>query len=325
VQITVLSGGVGGARFLTGLRAVVDPEADPITVIGNTADDVWMFGLRICPDLDTVMYTLGGGIDDERGWGREGETWNAKEELAAYEVEPSWFGLGDRDLATHLVRTQMLNAGYRLSEVTAALCDRWKPGVTLLPMTDDRVETHVVIADEAGGRRAVHFQEYWVRLHAPEAFEVRPVGIDDASPGPGVLDAIAEADVVVIPPSNPVVSVGTILGVAGIADAVRETSAVVVGVSPIIGGAPVRGMADRLLPVIGVDVAADAVGRHYGARSSGGLLDGWLVDLVDAATVAGLEDAGLPTRAIPLFMRDREATSALAKATLGFAAELRAR
>jgi LPPG:FO 2-phospho-L-lactate transferase len=325
MRITVLSGGVGGARFLIGLRAVVDPASDPITVIGNTADDVWMFGLRICPDLDTVMYTLGGGIDDERGWGRDHETWNAKDELAAYGVEPSWFGLGDRDIATHLVRTQMLNAGYSLSDVTAALCDRWKPGVTLLPMTDDRVETHVVIADDAadGGRRAVHFQEYWVRLHAPEAYDVRPVGIDDATPAPGVLDAISSADVLIIPPSNPVVSVGTILGVPGVAEAVRATSAAVVGVSPIIGGAPVRGMADRLLPVIGVNVTAEAVGRHYGPRATGGLLDGWLVDVVDQGAVAGLEAEGLPTRAVPLYMRDREATSAIAKATLALAAELR--
>jgi LPPG:FO 2-phospho-L-lactate transferase len=322
MRYTVLSGGVGGARFLTGLCAVVDPAADPITVIGNTADDVWMFGLRICPDLDTVMYTLGGGIDDERGWGREDETWNAKEELATYGVEPSWFGLGDRDIATHLVRTQMLNAGYSLTDVTAALCERWKPGVTLLPMTDDRVETHVTIADDEGGRRAVHFQEYWVRLHAPEAFDVRAVGIDAATPAPGVLEAISAADVVVIPPSNPVVSVGTILGVSGIADAVRTTSAVVVGVSPIIGGAPVRGMADRLLPVIGVDVSAEAVGRHYGSRPHGGLLDGWLVDLVDDVAVDRLEADGLTTRAVPLYMSDGEATSALAKATLDLAAEL---
>jgi LPPG:FO 2-phospho-L-lactate transferase len=327
MRITVLSGGVGGARFLLGLRAVVDSEADPITVIGNTADDVWMFGLRICPDLDTVMYTLGGGIDDERGWGREHETWNAKEELAAYGVEPRWFGLGDRDLATHLVRTQMLNAGYPLSDVTAALCERWKPGVRLLPMTDDRVETHVVVADDGaeGGRRAVHFQEYWVRMHAPEAYAVRPVGIDDAAAAPGVLDAIASADILVIPPSNPVVSVGTILGVPGVADAVRATPAVVVGVSPIIGGAPVRGMADRLLPVIGVDVSAEAVGRHYGPRRDGGLLDGWLVDTVDADAAGRLAADGLPTHAVPLYMRDREATSALAKATLELAAELRGR
>ena len=143
MHITVLSGGIGGARFLTGLRDVVRPDHDTISVIGNTADDVWMFGLRICPDLDTVMYTLGDGIDHERGWGRQQETWNAKEELAAYGVEPSWFGLGDRDIATHIVRTQMLNAGYPLSAVTAALCERWQPGVDLLPMTDDRVETHV--------------------------------------------------------------------------------------------------------------------------------------------------------------------------------------
>jgi LPPG:FO 2-phospho-L-lactate transferase len=327
VRITVLSGGVGGARFLTGLRAVVDPTTDPITVIGNTADDVWMFGLRICPDLDTVMYTLGGGIDDDRGWGRDHETWQAKEELAAYGVEPSWFGLGDRDLATHIVRTQMLNAGYPLSAVTEALCERWRPGVTLIPMTDDRVETHVVVDDPQaeGGRRAVHFQEYWVRLRAPVARAVTPIGIEDARPAPGVLEAIESADLLVIPPSNPVVSVGTILGVTGVADAVRATDAVVVGVSPIIRGAPVRGMADRLLPVIDVDVSAEAVGRHYAARARGGLIDGWLVDIADAAAVEPLEAEGLACRAAPLYMTDREATSALAKATMELAADLERR
>jgi LPPG:FO 2-phospho-L-lactate transferase len=323
MRITVLSGGVGGARFLTGLRSVVD-AADEIAVIGNTADDVWMFGLRICPDLDTVMYTLGDGIDSERGWGRQHETWNAKEELAAYGVEPTWFGLGDRDIATHLVRTQMLAAGYPLSQVTEALCERWKPGVRLLPMTDDRVETHVVIDDPStdGGRRAVHFQEYWVRLHAPLAHEVVPVGASDAKPGPGVLDAVAEADVVIIPPSNPVVSVGTILAVPGIADAVRATAATVVGVSPIIGGAAVRGMADMLLPVIDVAVSASGVGLHYGARSGGGLLDGWLVDTADAPTIDALVAAGLAVRAVPLYMSDPETTAALARATLDLAIEL---
>ena len=137
-------------------------------MVANTADDIWLHGLKVCPDLDTVMYTLGGGIDTERGWGRTEETWHAKEELAAYGVEPTWFGLGDRDLATHLVRTQMLEAGYPLSAVTEALCRRWQPGVRLLPMTDDRVETHIAIDDDAepSGRRVVHFQEYWVRLHA---------------------------------------------------------------------------------------------------------------------------------------------------------------
>ena len=158
-----------------------------MTVIANTADDIWLHGLKICPDLDTVMYTLGDGIDAERGWGRRDETWSTKEELAAYGVEPTWFGLGDRDLATHLVRTQMLDAGFPLSEVTEALCRRWQPGVRLLPMTDDRVETHIAIADpdSPSGRRVVHFQEYWVRLHAEVPAEaVLVVGQDDSSPRP---------------------------------------------------------------------------------------------------------------------------------------------
>ncbi|MFY9914549.1 MAG: 2-phospho-L-lactate transferase [Nocardioidaceae bacterium] len=327
MRLTVLSGGIGGARFLSGLLDALpgEPGNHTITVIGNTADDIWMFGLKICPDLDTVMYTLGNGIDRERGWGRQRETWNAKSELAAYGVEPTWFGLGDRDLATHIVRSQMLGAGYSLSEVTAALCARWQPGVTLLPMSDDRVETHVVIdADPADpeaqhGRKAVHFQEYWVRLHAPAAYAVIPVGAEQSTPAPGVLEAIEQADVVILPPSNPVVSVGTILAVPGIADAVRATSAPVVGVSPIIGGSPVRGMADKLLPVIGVEVTARAVGEHYGARAHGGLLDGWLVDEADAADVPVLEQTGLRVAARPLYMSDPDATRTLARDTLALA------
>src|SRR5262245_55725442 len=174
MRIVSLAGGIGGARFLRGLRAAA-PDAE-ITVIGNTGDDITLFGLRVCPDLDTVMYTLGGGINEEQGWGRAGESHTVKNELAAYGVEPQWFGLGDKDFATHIVRTQMLGAGYPLSAVTEALCARWQPGVRLLPMTDDRVETHVLIdtADLAEGpqedggesRKAVHFQEYWVRLRA---------------------------------------------------------------------------------------------------------------------------------------------------------------
>ena len=225
-KISVLSGGMGGATFVRGLLHGIRSGALPgvtadaaVTVVANTADDLWVHGLKVCPDLDTVMYTLGDGIDPGRGWGRRDETWSTKEELAAYGVEPTWFGLGDRDIATHLVRTQMLDAGYPLSAVTAALCRRWQPGVRLLPMTDDRVETHIAIADadEPSGRRVVHFQEYWVRLRAQVPAEaVLVVGQDDSTPGPGVLEAIAEADLVVLPPSNPVVSVGTILGVPGI-------------------------------------------------------------------------------------------------------------
>ncbi len=324
-SITVLSGGVGGARFLQGLLRLVGDEAE-VTVVANTADDIWLHGLKVCPDLDTVMYTLGGGIDAVRGWGRTDESWHAKEELAAYGVEPSWFGLGDRDLATHLVRTQMLEAGYPLSAVTTALCERWRPGVRLLPMTDDRVETHIVVddADEPSGRRAVHFQEYWVRLHAEvPAHAVVPVGLEASTPGPGVLEAITRADVVLLPPSNPVVSVGTILGVPGVREAVRTTRAPVVGLSPVVAGSHVRGMAAQLLAAIGVEVGAAAVAGHYGARSRGGVVDGWLVDTSDAGEVAQVTDAGIACRSVPLMMTDVDATAAMARAALDLAAQVR--
>jgi LPPG:FO 2-phospho-L-lactate transferase len=324
-RVTVLSGGVGGARFLQGvLRLVERTGADTrVTVIANTADDIWVHGLKVCPDLDTVMYTLGNGIDTERGWGRTEETWNAKDELAAYGVEPTWFGLGDRDIGTHLVRTQMLEAGYPLSAVTAALCQRWLSpvfggSVELLPMTDDRVETHVVIDDpESGERRAVHFQEYWIRHQASvPAYAVVPIGIEDAKPGPGVLEALGDADVVLVPPSNPVVSVGTILGVPGLRDALTETKAPVVGVSGIIGEDHVRGMARQLLGVIGVEVSAAGVAEHYGAREHGGVLDGWLVDTSDAASVERITATGLRCRAVPLWMTDHDATADMVAAAL---------
>ncbi|WP_371497366.1 2-phospho-L-lactate transferase [Kitasatospora sp. NBC_00374] len=319
MRIVALAGGIGGARFLRGLKEAVAP-GDEITVIGNTGDDIHLFGLKVCPDLDTVMYTLGGGIHEEQGWGRADETWSVKEELKAYGVGPDWFGLGDRDFATHIVRTQMLAAGYPLSAVTEALCDRWQPGVRLIPMSDDRVETHVRITDEAGSR-AVHFQEYWVRLHAAVAAEaIVPVGADTAKPAPGVLEAIAAADVILLPPSNPVVSIGTILAVPGIRQAVAAAAAPVVGLSPIIGGAPVRGMADKVLAAVGVESTAEAVARHYGP----GLLDGWLVDTADRAAVTGVEEAGIPCRAVPLLMTDVAATAEMARAALALAEEVRA-
>ncbi|MFI9784925.1 2-phospho-L-lactate transferase [Kitasatospora sp. NPDC051984] len=321
MRITALAGGIGGARFLRGLRAAVSPT-DEITVIGNTGDDIHLYGLKVCPDLDTVMYTLGEGIHEEQGWGRRDETWSIKEEMKAYGVGPEWFGLGDRDFATHIVRTQMLGAGYPLSAVTEALCDRWQPGVRLLPMSDDRVETHVRITD-ADGPRVVHFQEYWVRLHAAvEAEAIIPVGADTAKPAPGVLEAIAGADLVVLPPSNPVVSIGTILAVPGIRQAVAGAKAPVVGLSPIIGGAPVRGMADKVLAAVGVETSAAAVARHYGSRGNGGLLDGWLVDSSDAAAVAEVEAAGIACRAVPLLMTDVDATAEMARAALQLAAEV---
>jgi LPPG:FO 2-phospho-L-lactate transferase len=326
-SITVLSGGVGGARFLQGLLHLLDREyagEGTVTVVANTADDIWVHGLKVCPDLDTVMYTLGGGIDAERGWGRTGETWHAMEELAAYGVQPDWFGLGDRDLATHLVRTQMLEAGYPLSAVTEALCQRWAPGVRLLPMTDDRVETHVVVDDpeEPSGRRAVHFQEYWVRLRAEvPARAVVPVGMEQSTPGPGVLEAIADADLVILPPSNPVVSVGTILGVPGVREAVRTTPAPVVGLSPVVAGTHVRGMAAQMLAAIDVEVSAAGVAGHYGSRAAGGVLDGWLVDTVDAQEVDEVRTGGVACRAVPLMMTDLDATAAMAQAAFTLATE----
>jgi LPPG:FO 2-phospho-L-lactate transferase len=320
MRIVALAGGIGGARFLRGLRKAA-PEAD-ITVIGNTGDDIHLFGLKVCPDLDTVMYTLGGGIHVEQGWGRADETFTVKDELAAYGVGPEWFGLGDRDFATHIVRTQMMGAGYPLSAVTEALCARWQPGIRLLPMTDDRVETHVAITDpETGERKAVHFQEYWVRLRARvDAHAVVPVGADAAKPAPGVLQAIGEADVVLFPPSNPVVSIGTILAVPGIREAIADAGVPVVGLSPILGGAPVRGMADKVLAAVGVESTAAAVAAHYGS----GLLDGWLVDTVDAGVVAVVEAAGIRCRAVPLMMTDVQATAAMAREALSLAEEVRA-
>jgi LPPG:FO 2-phospho-L-lactate transferase len=323
VRITTLAGGIGAARFLRGLLHHLGRdrpgESHEVTVIGNTADDITLFGLRVCPDLDTVMYTLGGGIHEEQGWGRADETFTVRDELAAYEVPPDWFTLGDRDVATHIVRTQMLRSGWALSDVTAALCARWQPGVRLLPMSDDPVETHVVLSDDEG-QRAVHFQEWWVRLHAgvpAESFVF--LGAAEATPAPGVLDALADADVVLLPPSNPVVSIGAILQVPGIREAVVASSAPVVGVSPIVGGAPVRGMADACLTAIGVETSAAAVAQHYGARIAGGLLDGWLVSEEDGA-VPG--PAGIRQRPRPLLMTDLDATADLAGAALGLALEL---
>jgi LPPG:FO 2-phospho-L-lactate transferase len=311
MRIVVLAGGIGGARFLVGVRAYAREVGAEVTAVVNVGDDASMHGLRICPDLDSVMYTLGGGADPERGWGRVGETWTVKGELAAYGAEPTWFGLGDKDIATHLVRSTMLTAGYPLSAVTEALCDRWRPGVRLLPATDDRLETHAVVELD-GEQKAIHFQEWWVR-HRGELPTARFVfvGAESAKPAPGVLDALAAADVVLMAPSNPVVSIAPILAVPGLRDAVATAAAPVVGISPIIGGVPVRGMADKCLAIVGADCTAAGVGRLYGAD----LLDGWLVDTTDE----GADVAGVAVRAVPLWMTDEQATAAMVRAAMELA------
>lgn len=310
MHVVVLAGGIGGARFLRGVRHHVHRTGGgAVTAIVNTGDDISLHGLRVCPDLDSVMYGLGGGADSERGWGRADERWTVREELAAYGAQPDWFSLGDRDLATHLIRSAMLAAGQSLSEVTQALCQRWQPGVRLLPATDDRLETHVVTD---GGD--LHFQEWWVRHRAGlPARQFRYVGADAAKPAPGVTEALAEADAVLLAPSNPVVSIAPILAVPGMRDAVRAAPGPVAGVSPIIGGAPVRGMADTCLAAIGVECSASGVGGYYGARRDAGLLDRWLADAdADRAT----DVPGVAVRAVPLWMTDDEATAAMVAAAL---------
>src|SRR5450631_3465672 len=325
MRITALAGGVGAARHLRGLLAHLSRTptlADAsVTVIGNTGDDINLFGLRVCPDLDTVMYTLGGAVHEEQGWGRANETHAVQGELAAYGAQPQWFGLGDLDFGTHIARSQWLGQGLSLSEVTARLCSRWglpDRGVRLLPMTDSPVETHVIIGgQEQTPQRAVHFQEWWVRMGAAvPAHKFVAVGMDRAAAAPGVLDAIREADIILLPPSNPVVSIGIILGVPGVRDALRGSAAPVVGVSPLIGGAPVRGHADACLSAIGVDSTTQAVAGLYAD-----FLDGWLIDDADAPALGFEPRLEVQTR--PLWMHDIETAADIAGAAVELALKLR--
>ncbi len=329
VKVTVLAGGVGGARFLRGLRTHLRsryPNGDggstaEITAVVNTGDDMWLTGLRVCPDLDSIMYTLGGANDDERGWGRTGESERVSAELTAYGIGWPWFTLGDLDLGTHIARSSFLRDGLTLTEATARLAERWNPGVRLLPMSDQPVETHVDIMVD-GRRRIVHFEEWWVKYRATvPAQRFIQVGVDTAKPTREVLHAIEQADVILLAPSNPVVSIGTILGVNGVRSALRAARAPIVGVSPIIAGAAVRGMADACLTAIGVETTAAAVAKHYGSRqrSGSGLLDAWLVDETDAASAPVLDAAGIRTSVVPLWMRDTTTSAQLAADALAAA------
>ncbi|MGC3994676.1 MAG: 2-phospho-L-lactate transferase [Propionicimonas sp.] len=311
-RIVVLSGGVGGARFIRGLLAHLTGADAAVTVVVNTGDDLWLHGLRICPDLDTLVYTLGGGIDEERGWGRRDEHYVVAEELSAYGAGGEWFTLGDRDLATHIVRTAMLRDGRPLSEVARVLAARWGVAAAVLAMSDQEVETWIELAEPTpDGEVLIDFESWWVKYRAGlRARRFVQKGVEHAFPAPGVLDAIGTADLILFPPSNPVVSIGTILGVPGIADAIRSASAPVVGVSPIIGDGPVRGMAGECLHALGVPVSAAGVAGWY--RRTHEVLDAWLVDESDAGQLDELRGLGLVAEAVPLWMRDPATTEALA-------------
>ena len=309
MKVTALAGGVGAGKFLRGLVRAVDP-AD-VTVVVNTADDIRLHGLHVSPDLDSVTYWLAGVADRERGWGRSGETWRATQELRRLGAEGAWFGLGDLDLATHLARTGMLDSGAALTEATARIVGGFGVGVRILPMSDDRVETRVEVL--SGGRREdLHFQEYWVeRGAADEVKAVRYEGAERARPAPGVLDAIRSAEAIVFPPSNPVASIGPILAVPGVREALAERRSRAVGVSGIVGGAPLAGMADKLLPVAGVEVSAAGVAELY--RD---LLSGWVIDRADEHLAGRVEGLGLRVLVTDTIMSSDRAAQAVARAAL---------
>jgi LPPG:FO 2-phospho-L-lactate transferase len=310
MRVTALAGGVGAGKFLRGLVRAVAPEA--VTVIGNTGDDITMHGLHVSPDLDSVTYWLGDVFDRERGWGRRAETFRATEELRSFDPEQAWFNLGDLDLATHLYRTNLLAAGETLTSATAAIARRFGVAPRILPMSDDPVTTRIsVVAD--GEELDLHFQEYWVRRGGrDEVKAVRYEGAERSRPAPGVLEALADADAIVLCPSNPVASLGPIIAVPGIRDTIGARRTDVVGVSGIVAGAPLAGMADRLMPTAGAEVTAAGAAECYR-----GLLGAWVVDDLDRALIPRIEATGLRVGATDSIMNDDGKAEALARFALG--------
>src|SRR5262245_14024642 len=310
MKVAALAGGIGAGKFLRGLARIVPGE--DLTVIVNVADDVVVHGLHVSPDPDSVTYWLGDVFDRERGWGRRNETFRANEALAAFDGDRSWFGLGDLDLGTHLFRTGLLAEGLPLSAITGRIGARFGVGARLLPASDDRIETRIDCVGADGARLDLHFQEYWVRRGGrDDVTGVRYQGAADAAPAPGVLGAIAGADAVVVCPSNPVVSIGPILAVPGVRAAVVARRSTVTGVSGIVGGAPVAGMADRLMPAVGIDVSAAGVAASYKD-----FLGAWLIDDVDAGAVGDVEALGIRCGATDTIMVDDERAEAVARSAL---------
>jgi LPPG:FO 2-phospho-L-lactate transferase len=313
MKVCALAGGVGGAKLAAGLQDVL-PAGD-LAVVVNTADDFDLWGLRICPDLDTVMYTLAGISNPETGWGLAGESFGTLNMLERY-GEETWFKLGDRDLATHILRTSRLGSGETLTGVTAGLSAALGVGSTILPMSDDPVST---VLETPDGR--LEFQEYFVRRgQRDEVLGVELRGIEDARPTDDVLAALSGADAIVFCPSNPVVSVGPILDVPGIRESLASSSAPKVAVSPIVGGQALKGPADRMLASLGHEVSATGVARMYA-----GLVDGMVVDRIDEGERAGIEAIGMRSLVTESVMRDAEDRARLALQTLEFGVGMVAR
>jgi LPPG:FO 2-phospho-L-lactate transferase len=303
-MITALAGGVGAARFLTGLVKLISQK--DLSVIVNTGDDIELFGLHISPDVDIVTYTLAGIVDEEKGWGIRGDTFHCLEALRKFKGE-TWFNLGDRDLATHIFRTNLLKNGVKLSEVTARVSRLLGLEVAVLPMTDDRFETRVLI--EKG---LVHFEEYFVKRGGKdEVLGVEFLGGDRAKPAAGVLEAIREAEKVIVCPSNPIVSIGTILAVNGVRDALRQSDAKKVAVSPIIAGAPVKGPADKLMRGLGFEVSAFSVAELYSD-----FLDTFVLDVADSAEKGRIEKLGVEVEVTNTLMKSLEDKVKLARTVL---------
>jgi LPPG:FO 2-phospho-L-lactate transferase len=303
-MITALAGGVGAARFLTGLVRLV--KGEDLAIVVNTGDDIEMFGLHISPDVDIVTYTLAGVVDEEKGWGIKGDTFNCLEALRKLYFE-AWFNLGDKDLATHMFRTSLLKKGFKLSEITAQISRALGLDVKILPMTDDKFETRIVTENGS-----VHFQEYLVKRGAKdEVLGVKFLGAESAKPAVGVVEAIMDAELVVICPSNPVVSIGTILAVEGVREAVQSTAAKKVAVSPIIAGAPVKGPADKLLRGLGLEVSAYSVAKLYLD-----FLDTFVLDMADAAEKGRIEKLGIEVKVTNTIMNSLEDKIKLARTVL---------
>jgi len=303
--ITALAGGVGAARFLTGLVKLIDEKS--VSVIVNTGDDIELFGLHISPDLDIVTYTLAGVVDEEKGWGFKGDTFQCLEAVRKMGDE-AWFALGDRDLATHMFRSSLLNRGWKLSEVTAKITRAFGLDVRILPMTDDKFETRIITAEGS-----VHFEEYYVKNGSrDEVLGVEFFGVDTAKPAVGVLEAIMDAELVIVCPSNPVVSIGTILAVDGVRDALRHTEARKVAITPIVAGAPIKGPADKIIRGLGLEVCAFAVAKLYAD-----FLDTFVLDVVDSGEKSRIEKLGIDVKVANTLMKSLEDKVALARVVLG--------